>query len=269
MMLHKFQRQRSPHHLVHKQSNSLPRTSLVPGEQGWVCKQSPRGHKPPKLGQIRPLFVTVSGREVRRGVRQGAHGEDVSRHQDRDFVAVLIRQELQSVEIDRQSGRRAACPRVYGEEVDVPVMLVAKDCVDEVDCLPGAQQIFSASNKLPRPRNATYRRSLWTRIFTLTLRPLGLSISRSFSTAHPSSRSLCRVSSTRSRTSARSSMSAAPSVSAHAQDCGQPQLRSTPPTYGATREEARASSWGTLAPNWTIVGGWGPRVAIVKSIGNR
>lgn len=101
----------------------------------------------------------------------------------------------------------------------------------------------------------SYRRSLCTRIFTLTLRPRELSTSLSNPIAHPSLRNRLRVSSTISRTSSRFSISAAPSVSAHAQDCGQPQLRSTPPTYGMTRDEARASSCGTFAPNWTIVGG--------------
>lgn len=42
-------------------------------------------------------------------------------------------------------------------------------------------------------------------------------------------------------------------------------MRSTPEANGATSDEARASSRGTLAPNWTMVGGWG--VEMVKSKG--
>lgn len=68
-----------------------------------------------------------------------------------------------------------------------------------------------------------------------------------------------------SRTSSLFSIKAAPRVSEQAHDWGQPQFRSTPLLNGATREEALASSCGTLAPNWTIVGGWGPLVDIVKS----
>ena len=61
-------------------------------------------------------------------------------------------------------------------------------------------------------------------------------------------------------------MSAAPSFSAQAHDWGHPQLRSTPFTLGATRDDARASSRGTLAPNWTIVGGWLGFVETVRSL---
>lgn len=59
-------------------------------------------------------------------------------------------------------------------------------------------------------------------------------------------------------------MRAAPRDSAHAQVCGQPQLRSTPETWGATRRAARENSIGEEAPNWTIVGmGWVPKVRSV------
>lgn len=113
----------------------------------------------------------------------------------------------------------------------------------------------------------TYRRSLWTRILMLTLLPLGLLISFSNpETSQPSWWSWDRVSRTMSRTSSRFSMRAAPRVEEQAHDWGQPQLRSTPEVNGTTREEARASSWGTLAPNWTMVGGWGPAVEMVKSL---
>lgn len=61
-------------------------------------------------------------------------------------------------------------------------------------------------------------------------------------------------------------MSAAPRVSAHAHDCGHPQLRSTPDTNGAASDDARASSRGVLAPNWRIVGGCAAVVDIVRSI---
>lgn len=50
-------------------------------------------------------------------------------------------------------------------------------------------------------------------------------------------------------------MSAAPRVSAHAHDWGQPQLRSMPFTCGAIMVVARAISRGELHPNWAMVGG--------------
>lgn len=111
----------------------------------------------------------------------------------------------------------------------------------------------------------THLRSLCTRIFTLTLLPFGSPMSFSLSTAQPSSLNLCRVSTTISLTSSRCSIRAAPRVSAQAHDCGQPQLMSTPFTYGATRDAARDTSRGELAPNWTIVGTVGPAIDMVKS----
>lgn len=114
--------------------------------------------------------------------------------------------------------------------------------------------------------NRGYLRSLCTRILTLTLLPLRLSMSFSLPTAQPSALSFRLVSTTMSLTSSRFSIRAAPSVSEQAHDCGQPQLMSTPPAYGATRDDARDTSAGELAPNWTIVGGWGPAVDIVKSV---
>ena len=90
-------------------------------------------------------------------------------------------------------------------------------------------------------------------------------MSFSLPTAQPSSLNLCRVSSTMSLTSSRFSIRAAPKVSAQAHDWGQPQLRSTPFTYGATRDVALDTSKGELAPNWTIVGTVGPAVDMVKS----
>lgn len=71
------------------------------------------------------------------------------------------------------------------------------------------------------------------------------------------------------RTSSLFSMRAAPSVSAQAHDWGQPQFRSTPLQCDATSVDALASSRGTLAPNWTMVGGCFPRVEMVKSAGQR
>lgn len=111
-----------------------------------------------------------------------------------------------------------------------------------------------------------YLRSLCILIFTLTLRPFGLSISFSRPTPHPSLARRCRVSTTMSRTSSRWFIRAAPKVSAQAHDCGHPQLRSTPWVEGATRADARASSKGSFAPNWTIVGGWFGCVETVRSV---
>ena len=108
-------------------------------------------------------------------------------------------------------------------------------------------------------------KSSCTLILTLTLLPLGLSTSSSMPTAHPSRRNADLVSTTMSRTSSRWFIRAAPSVSAHAHDWGQPQLRSTPLTKGAARTDARESSRGLLAPNWRMVGGWGPEVEMVRS----
>lgn len=56
-------------------------------------------------------------------------------------------------------------------------------------------------------------------------------------------------------TNSRLCIKAAPRVSAHAHDCGHPQLISMPLTYGASRVVAREISSGELQPNWTIVGG--------------
>ena len=89
-----------------------------------------------------------------------------------------------------------------------------------------------------------YRRSLCILILTLTvLRP-----------SYPSLFSVAFASLTISATSSRLFISAAPRHSAHAQDWGQPQLRSTPDTKGAMVLVARANSRGELAPNWRIVG---------------
>lgn len=89
-----------------------------------------------------------------------------------------------------------------------------------------------------------YRKSLCILIFTLTvLRP-----------SYPSLFSIAFASFTISATSSRLFISAAPRHSAHAQDWGQPQLRSTPDTKGAMVLVARANSSGELAPNWRIVG---------------
>lgn len=106
-----------------------------------------------------------------------------------------------------------------------------------------------------------YRRSLCILILTLTvLRP-----------SYPSLFSVALASLTISATSSRLFISAAPRHSAHAQDWGQPQLRSTPETKGAMVLVARANSRGELAPNWRIVGtdvGEGGSVKSCKWLGS-
>ena len=56
-------------------------------------------------------------------------------------------------------------------------------------------------------------------------------------------------------TSSRLCMSAAPRVSAQAQDWGQPQFMSIPFTKGESRVVQRDISRGEFTPNWAIVGG--------------
>ena len=50
-------------------------------------------------------------------------------------------------------------------------------------------------------------------------------------------------------------MSAAPRVSAQAQDWGQPQFMSMPFTKGESRLVQREISRGEFTPSWAIVGG--------------
>lgn len=137
MILHKLQRQRRPHHLIHKHLDRFPRTRLRPREQSRVREQRARGHEPPELRDMRAGVVAVARREERRRVRQRAQGEDVARHEDGHLGAVLLRQQRQRVEVDGRRGRRGARARVDCEEVDVAVLGVAEDRVDEVDRLAG------------------------------------------------------------------------------------------------------------------------------------
>lgn len=101
-------------------------------------------------------------------------------------------------------------------------------------------------------RRSTYSRSLCIRILILTVL---LPLQPPFTPLSSTSSSITfRAARTMSDTSSGSSISAAPNNSAHAHDCGHPQLRSTPEQYGNNVDVVLANSRGLLAPSCTIVG---------------